>query len=117
MCNENKGLVYSTTHGRMCPKCGQPEDECKCEKVHGPVQTKDKISIRRETRGRRGKTMTVIAGLPLQNDKMRELSLFLKQKLGTGGTVKDNQILIQGNHCSKIRSLLKEKGYINISGP
>lgn len=116
MCNNNKGMVYSTAHGRMCPECGQSVKECRCIKASEPVKIKEKIQIRRETRGRRGKTVTVISGLPLGTEKMRELSIILKQKLGTGGTVKNRQILIQGDHVSKIRSLLNESGYVNIAG-
>ena len=110
-------MVYSTEHGRMCPRCGQPAQQCHCKQTTEPVRSNEKIHIRRETKHRRGKTVTIIAGLALPQDKMRELSLYLKQKLGTGGTVKNDTILIQGDHAVKIKALLNEKGYTNISGP
>lgn len=69
------------------------------------------VKVGRETAGRRGKGVTTVFDLPLTEDGMRELATMLKQKCGTGGTVKDGRIEIQGDHRDRIAAELEKLGY------
>lgn len=87
------GLVYSTDGGRHCPDCQQPKDACICGQAVAPVG--DGIArVRRETKGRGGKTVTTISGLPLAGDALKELASALKRRCGTGGSLKDGVVEI-----------------------
>ena len=71
----------------------------------------------RESKGRGGKGVTLITGLPLDADALKTLAKELKQACGTGGTVKDGTIEIQGEHREKLKPLLEQKGYkVKIAG-
>ncbi|MEO1023399.1 MAG: translation initiation factor [Bacteroidota bacterium] len=70
-----------------------------------------KVTVRLETGGRRGKQVTVIRGITHNPQVIEDLTKYLKQQLGTGGTIKGKVIEIQGNHLKKIPSLLQHKGY------
>ena len=95
--NNNSGIVYSTGSGRMCPKCGKQADSCICpKKVHAP-KGDGTVRVGRETKGRKGKGVTVISGLPLTHNALKSLAQKLKQKCGSGGTVKNGVIEIQGD--------------------
>ncbi|RLM40554.1 stress response translation initiation inhibitor YciH, partial [Haloarcula sp. Atlit-47R] len=73
------GLVYSTDSGRHCPDCGQPVDACICKQSRIPDG--DGIArVRRETKGRGGKTVTTITGVPLAEAKLKELASALKKR-------------------------------------
>jgi predicted translation initiation factor SUI1 len=65
----------------------------------------------RETAGRRGKGVTTVFDLPLTMDQLRELAAVLKAKCGTGGTVKDGKIEIQGDHRDRLAAELEKLGY------
>lgn len=105
------GLVYSTEHGRMCPDCSKPIDECVCSK-NPLIPTGDGIvRVGRETKGRKGKGVTIITGIPLSQDELKKLATQLKTRCGSGGTVKDFTIEIQGDHRELIVEELKKKGY------
>lgn len=69
------------------------------------------VRVLLEKKGRGGKTVSVVAGLRLNDEALRELSTELKRRCGTGGTVKDGIIEIQGDHRDVLMSVLKEKGY------
>ncbi|MDZ7722557.1 MAG: translation initiation factor [candidate division KSB1 bacterium] len=103
-------MVYSTGQGKTCPNCEQPVDECVCKS-----QTKNAgsgapvIKIRRETKGRAGKTVTTIFGIVPNQQK--DIATQLKQQCGTGGSAKDGVIIIQGDHRTKIKAFLEKKGY------
>jgi translation initiation factor 1 len=106
--------VYSTDHGRMCPTCGKPVTACDCRKQppQGRLPAGDGIvRIGRETKGRKGKGVTVIHGLPLRGEALRQLVTQLKQLCGSGGTVKDGVIEIQGDHRDKLVEVLTQRGY------
>lgn len=111
MRNDKGGLVYSTKSGRLCPNCGKPIDQCVCKsrKKNSDSDT-PVIKIRRETKGRAGKTVTAIFGIVPNQQK--ELAAELKQRCGTGGTAKDGMIIIQGDHRARIKSYLEQKGYV-----
>lgn len=72
---------------------------------------KDAVRVSRESKGRRGKTVTIISGLTLDDAKLQELATRLKQICGTGGTVKDGKIEIQGEQCDRILAELQSRGY------
>ena len=106
------GLVYSTDGGRMCPVCRQPQTQCVCKaQAAARVQGDGKVRVMRETSGRGGKAVTVVRGLPLDAAALQVLGKQLKAACGTGGTVKDGVIEIQGDHADKLLALLLAKGY------
>ena len=106
------GLVYSTEGGRMCPVCRQSESQCVCKaQAAARVQGDGKVRVTRETSGRGGKAVTVVRGLPLDAAALQVLGKQLKAACGTGGTVKDGVIEIQGDHADKLLALLLAQGY------
>ena len=107
---KKSGLVYSTEHGRMCPGCGQPVDECICGEELAP-QGDGIVRVSRETKGRKGKGVTLITGVPLKSNELKALAKQLKQRCGTGGAVKDGVIEIQGDQRDLLVEELKKKGY------
>lgn len=106
-------LVYSTETGRICPSCGEPSTNCVCKKKKQsrPTQTDGIIRIRREVKGRRGKTATVVYGFEPEAGDLKELAASLKRLCGTGGSVKSGEIIIQGDHRDTIKSELTQQGF------
>ena len=104
------GLVYSTEHGRMCPGCRAPLDACACQAETLPAGD-GIVRIRHETKGRKGKGVTVISGVPLLSAELAALGKALKSRCGTGGTVKDGQIEIQGEHVALLMTELQQRGF------
>ncbi len=94
-------IVYSSDQGRIRPEKKQPS----APKGDGIVR------VGRETKGRKGKGMTVVSGVPLHPEGLRDLAKQLKQKCGTGGTVKGGVIEIQGDHRDLLVAELHAKGY------
>jgi translation initiation factor 1 len=95
----------------MCPACGKPADRCICKQT-APAYTGDGIvRVGRETKGRKGKGVTVVTGINLDDAKLKELATSLKQKCGAGGTIKDGVIEIQGDHRDRLIEELQKKGY------
>lgn len=106
-------LVYSSEHGRMCPKCERPVTACVCrQKQKTAVSTGDGIvRLRRETGGRKGKTVTTITGVPLAENALKELATALKKRCGSGGGVKEGVIEIQGDHRDLLQQELEKQGF------
>ncbi|MBI2750359.1 MAG: translation initiation factor Sui1 [Burkholderiales bacterium] len=104
------GLVYSTDAGRMCPNCRQPVAQCTCKAPAAPTGD-GVVRVSRETKGRGGKAVTVVKGVLLDASALGELGKRLKTACGTGGTVKDGVIEVQGDHCERVIQLLKDQGY------
>lgn len=105
-------LVYSSESGRICPTCNKPVAGCVCRKPKAFTPPSDGVvRVGRETKGRKGKGMTLITGVPLPSDELKKLAKELKQKCGTGGTLKDGVIEIQGDHREKLIELLQAKGW------
>ncbi|MBC8055728.1 MAG: translation initiation factor Sui1 [Rhizobiales bacterium] len=103
------GLVYSTDSGRMCPACSQPLAACTCGQK--PAPTGDGIvRVSRETKGRAGKGVTLVKGLALDAAALAALARQLKAACGSGGTVKDGVIEIQGDHCERLIEWLRRDG-------
>ena len=107
----NSRLVYSTEFGRACGKCGKPIADCICRRPSAQSAGDGIVRVRRETKGHKGKTVTAIAGLPLGEEQLREFAADLKRQCGTGGSVQDGVILIQGDHCDKLMGLIQKQGY------
>lgn len=86
----------------LCPKCHQLKTTCTCKSEPSAPSKSTVVRVGRETKGRRGKGVTTITDLPLDETGLTELATKLKQRLGTGGTVKDGRIEIQGDHRDRI---------------
>jgi translation initiation factor 1 len=69
------------------------------------------VRVRREVKGRRGKTVTTLSGLPLPEEDLRELAAELKRRCGTGGSVKQGVIEIQGDHRDVLIGELESRGF------
>mgnify|MGYP006310228141 CR=1 FL=1 len=103
-------LVYSTEIGRVCPECGSPPAECTCRKKKRAEKKANQsgrppsgfphdavVRMQREVHGRKGKPVTAVFGVPLEDDELLQCVKVLKRRCGAGGSVKDGVILIQGD--------------------
>ncbi|HWA13673.1 MAG TPA: stress response translation initiation inhibitor YciH [Burkholderiales bacterium] len=102
------GWVYSTESGRMCPQCRHPLAQCICGK-HKPAPGAGAVRVSRQTAGRNGKCVTVVRGLPLDEAGLVALGKALKAACGSGGTVKQGVIEVQGDHCDRIVEILGKR--------
>lgn len=100
--NKESRLVYSTDKGRIKPVDDTPP---------APPAGDGIVRIRRETSGRKGKGVTTVSGVPGDDKALEQLAKQLKQLCGTGGTVKERIIEIQGDHRDKIREALQKQGF------
>jgi translation initiation factor 1 len=109
----NNGIVFSTGVGKICPDCDQPAGLCVCSRLKKEAipQTDGVVRVQYETHGRKGKRVTVIRGLPLSQVDLVKLAKKFKQQFGTGGTVQENTVEIQGDHSDRIKQELKKQGY------
>lgn len=106
------GLVYSTEAGRMCPVCRRPVAQCTCSTAVLSTATADGIvRVLRETKGRGGKAVTVVRGVPGDPAALVKMGQELKAACGSGGTVKDGVIEVQGDHVEKVMALLQQRGH------
>jgi translation initiation factor 1 len=104
--------VYQTGKGRLCPRCGWPVDGCRCSNAADePVPARIACALRLERKGRGGKTVTVLAGLPRNAAFLAGVASELKRACGTGGTATDEAVEIQGDHRERLRTLLTAKGW------
>jgi translation initiation factor 1 len=106
---QTKGLVYSTATGRTCPGCGHPVKQCCCREALPQGDTVVRVS--RETKGRKGSGVCLITGLPLAGAELKKLASELKKKCGSGGTVKNGVIEIQGDHREVLVDALNRLGF------
>ena len=90
-----------------CTKCGMPKDLCVCDSI---AKGEQKIQVSLDTRSF-GKEMTVVEGLDDQEVNLGDLASTLKSKLACGGTAKNGQIQLQGDHTRRIRDVLVEEGF------
>lgn len=97
----NSNLVYSTETGRI----NQASQKKSAPQSDGIVR------IRRETKGRKGKGVTIVDGLGLEAPELKKLCTSLKKICGTGGAVKDYVIEIQGDNREKIKAVLEKQGF------
>lgn len=108
---DDRPTVYSTDpeFNKPCPRCGR--FPCRCPKQKSLPPQQQTAALHFEKKGRGGKTVTVIRDLKLSPEDLKALSKDLKQVCGTGGTVKEGTIEIQGDHREKIAARLKALGY------
>ncbi|MBN3564783.1 translation initiation factor Sui1 [Aliamphritea spongicola] len=114
MRDQLSGLVFSTEKGQMCPGCQQALDECACDALAEEQRLEQLdgiVRIRRETAGRKGKGVTTVTGVPLAEKPLKQLAKKLKQQCGTGGSVKEGVIEIQGDHRGTLKLALEKQGY------
>jgi len=104
-------LVYSTEPGTMCPACGRPAATCVCRKKGSLPAGDGIVRVGRETKGRKGKGVTVVTGIPLDPPGLTHLATRLKRCCGSGGTVKDGVIEIQGDHRDVVVAELQREGW------
>jgi translation initiation factor 1 len=110
---DNARPVYSTASGRICARCGWPEHNCQCSrKAEEPVSARIVAKLRMEKKGRGGKTVTVVDGLPRNAAFLKSLSQDLKRSCGTGGTVIEGGIELHGDLRDRLRDVLAQKGYV-----
>lgn len=109
--NRNTRLVYSTEHGGTCPVCKKKLDRCRCRKPASPATSDGVVRVGRSTKGRKGKGVTVITGIPVDDGQLKQVAKRLKQKCGSGGTVKAGTIEIQGDHRDLLVAELEGMGY------
>lgn len=108
-------IVYSTDSGRVttCSECGQPYKKCLCDHPAGSTTKKSDgiVRVMRDRKKRGGKIVTVITGVQAYQDELLTLAQQLKKFCGSGGTVKDGNIEIQGDHCDIVIDKLGSMGY------
>lgn len=95
----------------MCPHCGEPSANCRCTAGETVIPDGKDIRISRETQGRKGRVVTVIRGLPLDTSDLKDLAKAIKAKCGAGGTVREGNIEIQGDHTDKLLDELHRLGW------
>jgi translation initiation factor 1 len=108
---DDRPVVYSTDPDfeKRCPRCGKYP--CRCPKARSLPPQQQTAAILRDRKGRGGKTVTIIRDLQLSPEDMQGLARQLKQLCGSGGTIKDGAIEIQGDHRQKISDRLRALGY------
>ena len=104
------GLVYSTEVGRTCPECRAAIAECTCAQPALP-DGDGIIRVSRESKGRGGKVVTLVSGVPLVGAELKTLAKELKQKCGVGGALKDGVIEIQGDQRELLCAELTKRGF------
>lgn len=105
-------IVYSTNDSavaKRCPRCGSYP--CRCPKPKSLPPNQQTARLHRETKGRGGKTVTVIRELQLSPEDLETLGKQLKKLCGSGGAIKEGAIEIQGDHRDKITAELQKLGY------
>lgn len=104
--------VYSTDSAPMCPRCNRLVSACRCKKKSADGPPNDGIvRVSRSTKGRKGKGVTVITGVPLQGDALKMLAKKLKARCGAGGAIKNGAIEIQGDHRDALVPALEAEGW------
>lgn len=95
----------------MCPGCRQPAAACTCKQAKAPPRSDGAVRVSRSTKGRGGKTVTLVTGLPLDEAALVKLAKQLKAACGSGGTVKDGVVEVQGDHCDTVLQALLKQGH------
>lgn len=109
--SSNTVLVWSSEQGRVCPGCGKAAATCICRKQGTRPAGDGVVRVRRETKGRGGKTVTVILGVPVDDAALKVLAGELKRRCSSGGTAKDGIIEIQGDFCDLVIAELARRGF------
>ena len=106
--NERR-IVYATDIGKLCPNCQGSIKTCKCQSQQ--TDADGVIRLKRQTKGRNGKAVSLITGIPLPAGELKKLASDLKSKCGVGGSVEGSCILIQGDKRDLLKELLEKQGY------
>jgi len=110
-------LVYSTDTGRVCAECQKPVADCVCVASRDKILGDGAVRVSRESKGRKGKTVTIITGLPLPHTELKKLEKALKARCGSGGTTKDGVIEIQGDVRDLVLLELQKRGFsVKVAG-
>ena len=110
-------LVYSTESGRMCPGCRQPVAACRCQSGDLAPSPAGPVRLVRERKGRGGKVVTVLRGAPLGPAALADLARSLRASCGSGGTVREGVIELQGDHVARLLPLLRQRGWrVQVAG-
>ncbi len=99
------------TMAEICPTCGLPQDICVCGEISKEQQ---RIRVRMETR-KWGKAVTIIDGIDDKETDLGRLAQKLKGFCACGGTAKNGEIILQGDHREKVKSYLVQTGYPEIN--
>lgn len=110
--HRDDGIVYSTEYGKMCPQCEKSVSSCICRGKQTPAEGDGIVRVSRETKGRKGKGVSLIRGLALPPSELAALAKRLKHNCGSGGTVKAGTVEIQGDHRDQLIEILKKEGWI-----
>lgn len=123
MSRDSDRLVYSSETGRVCPECGRSETRCKCrgKGARARIKARDEaaaaqksdgiVRVGKSTKGRRGKLVSTVTGVPLDAEALAQLAGELKRRCGTGGALKDGIIEIQGDHRDTLVEELEKRGF------
>ena len=110
--------VYVTGIGRikLCKRCGEPENQCRCEtrraaEIRPGVPRDGVVRVTLDRKGRGGKGVTLIMGVPGEASEIAALAQSLKKLCASGGAVKDDVIEVQGDHRERVIARLTELGY------
>lgn len=95
----------------MCSDCNKPVAACICKKKQVIHESDGIVRLMRETKGRKGKGVTLITGIAKDNEGLKKLAKILKQKCGSGGSVKNGVIEIQGDHRDLLEKELGDLGF------
>ncbi len=105
--------MYSTGLGAICPSCGHPVGDCRCgQPADEPVPSRVVAKLRMEKKGRGGKTVTIVDGLPRNAAFLKGLAQDLKRACGSGGAITDGAIELQGDLRDRVRTALAKKGFV-----
>ena len=103
--------VWSSEGGSVCPNCDRAKADCICGQAAPPPTGDGIVRVGRETKGRKGKGVTVVTGIPLAGAELKALAKEMKTLCGSGGTVKAGVIEIQGEHRDRLVAALRERGW------
>lgn len=115
--NSNSRLVYSTSTSNVCAKCKKALKKCRCNESTAAALPNDGIiRLSRETKGRKGAGVTLITGFKETEAELKLKAKTLKALCGSGGTVKNGVIEIQGDHREKLKLHLEKNHTVKLSG-
>jgi translation initiation factor 1 len=102
--SETTRVVYSTSDGDL--------RKARAPQVRAHAASGGRVKVRREVAGRRGKTVTTVSAVPVDDAGLRELAARLKKRCGVGGSAKDGVIELQGDHRDTVAEVLRGEGYV-----
>lgn len=115
----NNRPVYISGIGRIpvCRRCGEPQEACRCAHKQEPSASRPGlvrdgwVRVSRERKGRGGKVVTLVSGLPQDPEVLAQISQTLKRHCATGGTVEGELVVLQGDHRDRLEPKLIAMGY------